>query len=340
MAALFKHSPHVHPCDRTVIPSLVFAFLADLKAYFAVNRVSSIYANTVVYSSARGKLARENKDLKDTRIIFREIDHIYLLDGTQEFPISVTGICSRFFDKFDPDRIIKKYFRTWSVNVESPYHHQILRCRMKGQPDTTIQEVIKQKWKVEGTQASRRGTYMHKQIELRLNTEVYDAQFAEMNQFEKFMTEIAAKKNWSIYRTEWSIYDPDRMIAGQIDAIFYDYSKSEYHMVDWKRSEKDFNRAYGRYGMIPCHTLLDNRFNQYALQQNLYAVLLCDCYNIHLASMSLVQLHETQETYKMHTVRELPMISRKVLNMSIKKRVLSSDNHECLHATKERKSAS
>ena len=127
------------------------------------------------------------------------------------------------------------------------------------------------------------------------------------------------------------------MIAGQIDAIFYDSSNSEYHLVNWKRSDKDFNRdTFGRYGMIPCHRLPDNRFNQYALQQNLYAVLLSDCYNIRLASMSLVQFHETQKTHKMHTVPELTVITRKILHMPIRKRVLSADNQQTMLACKKK----
>ena len=35
-----------------------------------------------------------------------------------------------------------------------------------------------------------------------------------------------------IYRTQWSVYDDVRMIAGQIDAVFYNPTTREYHMVD------------------------------------------------------------------------------------------------------------
>ena len=38
-------------------------------------------------------------------------------------------------------------------------------------------------------------------------------------------------EGWSPYRTEWSVYDDKKMIAGQIDCIFLQRDTKEYHMV-------------------------------------------------------------------------------------------------------------
>ena len=333
MAGLFAHAPHVHACDRAMIPSCVFTFLGSMKVYAAVNRVCSLYASTVCFSSARGKLARMNKNLKDARIVFLEAGHLYLLDGVKQFPVSVTGVCSAFFAEFDPDAIIMRYFETWSANVLSPYHQLIVAGREKGRADVTIRELIKTGWKLKGVEASRRGTYMHKQIELALNDERYDDQFEEMRQFHLFLRENVHAKGWITYRTEWSIYDSRRMIAGQIDAIFYDPVKFEYHMVDWKRSAKDFHgNDFGKRGVGPCEELSDNPFNRYAAQQNLYAALLLDCYNMQLTSMSLVQLHEKQDTYGVHSVPWLIDMARNMLDIcvpleqtQVRKRVVPRD---------------
>ena len=67
--------------------------------------------------------------------------------------------------------------------------------------------------------------------------------------------------------------------------------------------------------MYPCHEFGDNQFNRYAVQQNLYATLLLDCYGMQLTSMMLVQLHEEQKTYLTHEVPQFMDIAREMLDM-------------------------
>ena len=81
---------------------------------------------------------------------------------------------------------------------------------------------IKDGWTLKGKQASERGTYMHKQIELCLNARDFDDTMPEMEQFFDFRKEWMLDKKWEPWRTEWSIYDEHLMVAGQIDSIFKD----------------------------------------------------------------------------------------------------------------------
>ena len=71
-----------------------------------------------------------------------------------------------------------------------------------------------------------------------LNECPYDANLAEMKQFQKFAKEFLIPKKWKPYRTEWAVYDELVFVAGQIDNIFVDTSTGDYHMLDWKRCEK------------------------------------------------------------------------------------------------------
>ena len=112
---------------------------------------------------------------------------------------------------------------------------------------------------------------------------------------------------WRLYRAEWTIYDDRVMVAGQIDAVFVDDSGA-LHMLDWKRVRHPLlprsGEAFRRYGLCSCQHLLDNHFNHYALQQNLYAAILRRRYAVRLSSMALVQIHPEVMHYKVIEVPE------------------------------------
>jgi hypothetical protein len=142
---------------------------------------------------------------------------------------------------------------------------------------------------------------LHLQIELFLNG-VWDGDWpVEMLEFFNFLTVEIIPRGWKPYRTEWSIFDEDHMIAGQIDSLWIDPSTGSLHMIDWKRCAKPLNpndgERFNRFGRVPCDFLVDNSFGHYAVQQNLYAAILRDSYGMKLSSMWLVQLHIDLPSY-------------------------------------------
>ena len=136
---------------------------------------------------------------------------------------------------------------------------------------------------------------------LALNEEVYDTNTPEIIQFHEFIRDFAIPRRWKPFRTEWSIFEEESQVAGQIDCVFKTDDKEEYHMVDWKRTEKDLTSSAGarfnRYGIGPCQGILDNNFNKYMVQQNLYSCILSKRYGIELSSMWLVQIHPRRNGY-------------------------------------------
>ena len=244
-----------------------------------------------------------NAHPRDSRICFFEEDHLYFLDKKIQFPLSVSGVWQQFFEQFDADGTIYKYFSKWACDPASKYYDIIMQSRNDGKDDETIMSHIKNQWFVTGQQASKRGTYMHKQIELCLNAREFDHTMPEMEQFFEFAEECMLVRKWKPWRTEWSIYDEHLMVAGQIDSIFED-DKGKLHMVDWKRVkhnlDRDDKRCWNRYGSYPLEDFVDNHWSHYAAQQNLYATILADNYGIHITSMSLVQLHQDRQKYVMH----------------------------------------
>jgi hypothetical protein len=282
------------------------------------------------------RLASINAHPRDTRITFIEETHVYTLDAVVDFPISVSGVWSQFFEVFDMEGTAWKYFERWASNSDSKYYVFICNCKATGWQDRDIIGKIIDTWRETGRIASHKGTYMHRQIELFLNAEEADESLTELQQFQNFMTEVAAPRMWTPFRTEWSIFDESRMIAGQVDCIFKHAHKEEYHMVDWKRCAKPLEPSigaeYGRYGTGPCSTLLDNAWSHYAAQQNLYAAILKDTYALPLQSMSLLQLHETHNAYTLVPIPNLIDTAREMLDLCAYSSIYAS-KHLCPQAS-------
>ena len=72
---------------------------------------------------------------------------------------------------------------------------------------------------------------------------------------------------------------------------------------------------FGHYGKPPCDEMLDNSFNHYALQQNLYATILADCYGLRLSSMWLLQFHEARLSYNAVNIPFLIGIARTMIRI-------------------------
>ena len=257
---------------------------------------------------------------RDRRIHFDEPSHIYTLDRHHKFPISVSGVWGKFFGEFDPLATAWKYIHKWSLDVSSKYYDFIAEMSRNGHDTEGIVNGIVDSWSEKGRLASSQGTYVHRQIELFLNGEESDESLPAMDQFKRFMKEVVVPRGWEPHRTEGSIIDEEFMVAGQIDCVFKHRSKPEYYMVDWKNSNKildpDYNKRWGRYGMGPCSKLVDNAWSHYCAQQNLYSYMLRTEYGLDLKSMHLLQVHETQETYKLIPIPSLPNMAAEMLEIA------------------------
>ena len=62
-------------------------------------------------------------------------------------------------------------------------------------------------------------------------------------------------------------------------------------------------KAYGdRCGNGPCCDIPDTNRGHYQIQQNIYAAILAEYYNVHVGKMTLLQLHPSQDDYVEHDV--------------------------------------
>ena len=209
----------------------------------------------------RGRLlAAVHPHARDARITFESTTHTYSLDGLA-LPASVTTVGSGCFESFDARAVLRRFLPGWTQNPEHKYY-ALLRflTLIVGLTRAECEVSILKLWNAIGEEQSQLGTNLHAQIELSLNDAAWEgvrprdvpatgpgpspapSASKEWLQYQAFRTMINTDRNWSIYRTEWSIYDDDSLVGGQIDAVYVD-DKDAMHIVDWKRSKKDLAQS-------------------------------------------------------------------------------------------------
>lgn len=193
--------------------------------------------------------------------------------------------------------------------------------------DTTQQrEEIAKLWNANGREASDAGTQMHNHIEFWLNELPTETNSVEFKQFKKWWDAFMPERKISAYRTEWSIYDEEGDVAGQIDCLLRT-ADGKYIMVDWKRVNPTPRRASmpmellgpsqkafkGECGFGPCCDLPSTSFWHYVVQQRLYTYILEKHYDITIESSWLCQLHPAMENAHVVEVPRIDDIVEKIM---------------------------
>lgn len=227
-----------------------------------------------------------NKHWRDQNVTFREMDHIYIVDGT---PLdSVTTFVKNCFPEFD--------FK----------FHAKRKAEASG---CTIEEIIEM-WDRKARESREQGTVMHEKIEsYYLGKSVSTDETFEL--FKIFVDKILLKP----YRTEWAVYDWEQKIAGTID--FVDYQNGEYIIYDWKRSDKLIaknglpikSNPYGVKALPPIDNIDDSPYYHYALQLSLYKYILEKSYNITVSKLRLGIFHPS---YNKPYILEMPYLKNEI----------------------------
>ena len=239
-------------------------------------------------------LSQQNRHPRDERIVFHEDTHTYEVDGSSAGIISVTTFIHHNFPTFNADAVLKKM-----KNKKEKY---------PGMSDAEI----KKAWNENGKKASGQGTGMHRSIELYYNGVGVDGdgenkeskENKEFSYFLQFHNEVIVPRGLSPYRTEWSIFDGDIDLAGQLDML-YKKPDGTYGLYDWKRV-KDIkkNNPYREYGMGVLRDVEHCNYNHYSLQLNIYKKILETRYDLRISEMCLVILHPENDNYIMIPVGE------------------------------------
>ena len=225
-------------------------------------------------------LSEKNQHPRDKRIVFHEDTHIYEVDGSSDGIMSVTTFIHHYFPSFNADAVLKKM-----RNKEEKY------------PNMTDEE-IKRQWSENGKKASQEGTGMHRMIELYYNGVEPEEKSKEFTYFLDFHNKEIASRGLMPYRTEWSIFDGEIEIAGQLDMLYQKHDGT-YGLYDWKRVKEIKRSNPYEKGLGPLRMVEHCNYNHYSLQLNIYKKILQTCYGINVTEMNLVILHPENEGYVM-----------------------------------------
>lgn len=234
-------------------------------------------------------LAKTNCHPRDKNISFQEEGHIYKIDGIDTPPISVTTLIHNFFPHFDADEVIDKMMRSknWP---QSKYFGK-------------TKESIKEEWKKSGEEASNLGTKMHADIERYINNEeVKEPNIIEHKYFTNFWNDFKkVNPGFVAYRTEWTVYDEDKKLAGSIDCVLTN-DKGELVILDWKRSKEiKIDNKYEK-GLGPFSKIDHCNYWHYTLQLNIYRHILEKRYDKKVIGMYIIVLHPDNNNYIVYTI--------------------------------------
>ena len=220
---------------------------------------------------------------KHERITKHPNNHSYLIDGDYKDVVSSTTLIKSFFTPFDQHKIITKILAS-DAYLDPGYKYHGMSY-----------EQIQSLWETNSLEARTSGTSLHEDIEDYYNGNEVVNDSVEYLYFQKFVSDHPTLK---IYRSEWMIFIKNIRIAGTIDAVFTDGDDDELIIADWKRSREVTKKSFGDFARFPLSHLPDSNYYHYALQLNLYRVILEMCYNKKVKEMFLVVLHPGNDSYE------------------------------------------
>ena len=218
-------------------------------------------------------LANLNSHEKDEFIKFQEIGHKYFIHGDEGYT-SITTLIGKLFEHFDANKIIDKMLSGKKMSDPTYKYYGMKR------------EDILAQWDANGRDASEKGTRMHESIEFFYNNiESVDTSI-EYGFFKKFLLEFP---HLNPYRTEWTVFYTKYKLCGSIDMIF-ENPDGTLQIYDWKRVKSIEYEAFGdKTSIVPClKHLPDTNFWHYALQLNLYKMILEEQYDKIVTDLYLV----------------------------------------------------
>lgn len=244
---------------------------------------------------------------QDKLISFEEVTHTYTVEGIGTMT-PVSTVIGKFFKEFDA--------MYWSLK----------KCNNNAVEAARLRDT----WQAKGAVASQAGTFMHQQIENYINsgtepedmicTTQYEGTYIQQIKDVDISTEWHYFKNferntqYTPFRTEWCVYDPDARIAGTID-LLCSCSDGTYEIYDWKRSNKIDPQEVSRFGGINgMEHLCDTSYNHYCLQQNLYRHILEQYYGMTVSRMNLVVLHPDYDNYRIVPIKRMDKEVKTILN--------------------------
>lgn len=283
----------------------------------------------------RGELSTINAHPRDTQLMFVEDGHYYKKEQGGRFRVSVSAIKGHFFAPFAQDDSIAMKFQFPQRDKDGKLILKNGRSMVGRSPKARMDPPdfgLTRKECVEKQRAtSTYGTMIHakaqRYLELQLDPAVPKARrialFLQTQDFSDEDINVAKQvveaellwisEGWTIFRTEWSVFNEDFDLAGQIDVVLKRMNglEAEYAVLDWKttkfRMSSNFAwKADSKNAFYPFHEYQATLGTQYLVQMTLYAHILVAKYGMKVVMVRAIGLHKEKQLGESTTWKDVP----------------------------------
>jgi len=245
-------------------------------------------------------LSTINAHPRDEFITFEEGPHIYTVCGERGTYTSVTTFNHSHFRDFDADAVIDNMMRGKKMKDPAYKYYGMDR------------ETIKSNWNKNGFNASSAGTKLHYDIECYFNGMTVINDSVEYQYFKNFLNDFPELKP---YRTEWMVYYEELKLSGSIDMIF-ENPDGTLQIYDWKRvNDLKYEAEFDKYSLTSCISHLpDVNFWHYALQLNMYKMIIEHKYGKKVTDLYLVCIHP-DNVYRNYKRIQVPILDDEIKDL-------------------------
>ena len=245
-------------------------------------------------------LSVKNAHPRDAFITFEEGPHIYTVCGERGTYTSVTTWNHSHFSHFDANGIVDKLIKGKKMSDPSYKYYGMTK------------DQILADWERNRDTAASAGTKMHYDIECYFNGMDVKNDSVEFGYFQNFCKDFP---DLIPYRTEMMVYYEELKISGSIDMIF-ENPDGTLQIYDWKRChEIKHEDQFGKYAKTSCISHLpDTNFWHYALQLNVYKMILEHKYGKKVTDLYLICIHP-ENIYKNYQRIKVPLLENEMKDL-------------------------
>lgn len=222
-------------------------------------------------------------------VTYHDEPHKYYVNGKEL--VSVTTIIHRYQEEFNEDY--------WSKVKSVEY-------------GITQKEVIRA-WKFINKKGTMKGSAIHDYTEnlflnkifpypkeLILNEFGFDPVLEEYDITKKHVNSFYddVKGKLIPIRTEMIVYDPESLIGGMLDILFYNVKTGEFQIWDWKTNKKFDKEMKSRHFQDKLYMLEDSDLEIYSIQLAMYKLIIEKITGIKLGKSYVVWFSHNNDSYE------------------------------------------
>jgi len=237
-------------------------------------------------------------------ITFHDEPHKYYVGGKEL--ISVTTIIHRYQEEFQED-----YWSNYKANEYTLSQREVLRA-----------------WEFINKKGTIKGSAIHDYAENLFQNKVFpypkqlildefgfDPVLLEYNITKKHVDKFYSDVHDKLIpvRTEMVVYDPESLIGGMLDILFYNIKTGEFQIWDWKTNKKFEMEMKSRHFQGDLFMLEDSDLEIYSLQLAMYKLIIEKMTGIRLGQSYVVWFSHNNDNYKIIKCLDREYYAKKIM---------------------------